>query len=249
MTDTILDAISTNDGADEYGDTASPEPETETDTPGTPGNPPAGLPEKFWDSERGELRSESLIKSYQALEQKLGTLAGRGAPDDPGDYVIKSENELFTSDPDVNSKLHAAGFSQEQAQTVYDLASEYLSPMVSDVAVEFHTQGQVDRLAQKFGGEDKWRQTAQQIKSWGQSKFLDEVFHLLAGSYDGVLTMHKMMAEGDREPGLIEGAGAGGDPLSDNGLKQMMQDPRYWRDYDPTFVDSVRAGFKRLFPD
>ncbi|MDA1089464.1 MAG: hypothetical protein O3A85_04015 [Proteobacteria bacterium] len=252
MTDTLLDAMPTNDGADEHGDTASHEPITAIDRQSTPdatSAPPPGLPDKFWDSERGELRSESLIKSYQALEQKLGALAGRGVPDSADGYDIKTENDMFASDPVVNAKLHASGFSQAQAQMVYDLAAEYLSPMVSNVASEFQTQAQVDRLVQHFGGEDKWRQTAKQIKSWGQSKFPEEVFHALSSTHEGVLTMHKMMAEGGGEPGLIEGAGNGGDNLSETGLNQMMQDPRYWRDHEPAFVGRVRDGFKRLFPE
>ncbi len=236
-------------------------------TPATPGGsethdsgdldasatPPPGLPEKFWDAERGELRADSLVKSYQALEQKLGTLAGHGVPDDANGYDIKTEDGLFTSDPKVNALLHAAGFSQEQAQTVYDLAAEYLSPMVSEVAAEFQAQSQVDRLAGHFGGEEKWRETAAQIKTWGRAKFPDEVFDALSGTYDGVLTLHKMMTEGvgegGGEPGLIEGAGSSAESESEQGLQRMMQDPRYWRDHDPAFVERIRDGFKRLFPD
>lgn len=249
MNDTLLETAPTTGGADGGADDAHLDSGTATEAPGAPNTPPPGLPEKFWDSERGELRSDSLIKSYQALEQKLGALAGRGVPDDPGGYDIKAENELFGSDPDVNARLHAAGFSQEQAQTVYDLAAEFMSPMVSDVAAEFHTHAQVDRLAQHFGGEDKWRQTAHQVKSWGRAKFPEEVFDALAGTYDGVLTMHRMMVDGGGEPGLIEGAGAGEERLSENGLQRMMQDKRYWRDHEPAFVERVRDGFKRLFPD
>ena len=44
---------------------------------GTPATPPPGLPEKFWDAERGELRADSLAKSYQALEQKPGFTVAR----------------------------------------------------------------------------------------------------------------------------------------------------------------------------
>jgi hypothetical protein len=217
--------------------------------PDAPATPPPGLPEKFWDAERGELRADSLVKSYQALEQKLGALAGHGVPDDPGGYDIKTEDGLFASDPEVNTRLHAAGFTQEQAQTVYDLAAEYLSPMVSEVAAEFQAQSQVDRLAGHFGGEKKWRETAAQIKTWGKAKFPNEVFDALSGTYDGVLTLHKMMTEGASEPGLIEGGGSSTESESEQGLQRMMRDPRYWRDHDPAFVERIRDGFKRLFPD
>ncbi len=250
MTDNLLEtAPETGAGSGPAATEASSAdlPAGTTPESGAASSSPSGLPEKFWDRERGEVRIDSLAKSYLALEQKLGALAGVGVPDSPDGYDIKMKNELFASEPDVNAKLHAAGFSQDQAQTVYDLASEFMLPMVSEVAAEFHAQSQVERLAQHFGGGKKWGEMASQLKHWGRSKFPDEVFHALSSTYEGVLTMHKMMGNG--EPGLIEGAGAGEEPLSEEGLKQMMQDPRYWRDHDPAFVERVRAGFKRLYPD
>jgi hypothetical protein len=250
MTDNLLETTqSPNAGAADVDAPATSENSTGA-TPESPGmaQSPDGLPEKFWDSELGEIRTDSLVKSYQALEQKLGALAGRATPDDPNGYEIQTDNQLFTSDPDVNARLHAAGFSQEQAQTVYDLAAEYLSPMVSEVATEFQTQSQVDRLTRHFGTEDKWRETAQQIKSWGRAKFPDEVFQALSGTYDGVLSMHRMMTEDGVEPGLIDNADGSGEALSEAGLQKMMQNPKYWRDHDSAFVSKVHDGFKRLFP-
>jgi len=248
MTDNLLAA--TPDAASGHGNHA-PAPAAAT-PPGGPKAaeatmPPAGLPEKFWDAERGQLRTESLVKSYRALEQKLGALAGGGVPDDAGGYDIKIDNQIIASDPAVNARLHAAGFTQPQAQTVYDLATEYMLPMVKEVAAEFHAQAQVERLARHFGGEDRWRQMAAQLKSWGGAKLPREVFAALSGTYEGVLAMHRMMQGG--EPGLIEGAGAGGEALSEDRLRAMMQDPRYWRDHDPAFVQQVQDGFKRLYPD
>jgi len=214
---------------------------------GVPGTIPDGLPEKFWDAERGAIRTESLVKSYRALEQRLGALAGRGVPADPGGYEIKLDSNVIASDPAVNARLHAAGFTQAQAQTVYDLASEYMLPMVNDVAAEFHAQAQIERLGRHFGGEDRWRQTATQLKSWGTAKLPKEVYAALSGTYEGVLAMHRMMRAG--EPGLIEGAGASGEALSEDSLRVLMQDPRYWRDHDPALVGRVQDGFKRLYPD
>ncbi|MCH7935751.1 MAG: hypothetical protein IH994_01505 [Proteobacteria bacterium] len=249
MTNNLLETMP-EDGAGSGAAAQPPSaipPQGEAPENGAGPTPPPGLPDKFWDQDKGEVRTDSLVKSYRSLEQKLGALAGQGVPDDAEGYDIKTENELFASDPAVNAQLHAAGFSQEQAQTVYDLAAEHMLPLVTGVASEFHAQAQIDRLAQRFGGEEKWREMAGQLKQWGRAKFPDEVFQALSSTYEGVLTMHKMMSSG--EPGLIEGAGAGDEGSSEEGLKRMMQDPRYWRDHDPSFVQRVQDGFKRLFPD
>jgi len=31
-------------------------------------------------------------------------------------------------------------------------------------------------------------------------------------------------------------------------LRQLMRDPRYWRDHDPQIVDTVSQGFRELYP-
>ncbi len=31
-------------------------------------------------------------------------------------------------------------------------------------------------------------------------------------------------------------------------LRQLMRDPRYWRDHDPQYVDMVSQGFRDLYP-
>lgn len=249
MTDDLLDAATDAGDSDSATATdANPEAADKAAPVGVPQGIPEGLPEKFWDAERGEVRTESLVKSYRALEQRLGALGGDGVPTDPGGYDITLENEIIASDPEVNARLHAAGFNQAQAQTVYDLASEYLMPMVGEVAAEFHAQGQVERLARHFGGDDKWHETAAQLKHWGGAKLPAEVFEALSGTYEGVLAMHRMM-QGGGEPGLIEGAGTGAESLNEDSLRTMMQDPRYWRDHDPALVRQVQDGFKRLYPD
>ena len=35
--------------------------------------------------------------------------------------------------------------------------------------------------------------------------------------------------------------------LTDNDLRRMMQDPKYWRDNDPEYVRKIENGFKKLY--
>ena len=60
------------------------------------------------------------------------------------------------------------------------------------------------------------------------------------------MALHRMMAGGD-EPGLVRG-GDSGDAVSEEQLRRMMSDPRYWRDHDPALTRKVRQGFERLYP-
>ena len=35
--------------------------------------------------------------------------------------------------------------------------------------------------------------------------------------------------------------------LTDNDLRNMMRDPKYWRDQDPEYVRKIENGFKKLY--
>jgi hypothetical protein len=225
-------------------------------------DPPAGVPEKFWDRDAGAIRTDALLKSYLELERKLGSTVplpadddpeGRerlrralGVPASPDDYQIEARDELVASTPEVNAKLHEAGFTQAQAQLIYDLAAEHLLPLIDAAAGELHATRDGDRLASRFGGEAAWQNLARQIKTWGEANLAEDVYRTLASSYDGVLAMHQMMQA--REPSVLQDAdGARGD-LDEASLTRLMRDPRYWRERDPALIAQVTEGFKRLFP-
>ena len=236
MTDIENDAPTTEEEAPESGRAAA---ETHMARP-------AVIPDKFWDEEAGEVRLEALAKSYGELERKLGGLAGRGVPDTAEAYEIDPGKGPIGSDPAVNARLHEAGFSQDQAQLVYELANTYLPALVGQVAGEFEARNQVDRLVRHYGGPERWRETARQLATWGREKLPGEVFEALSCTYEGVLALERMMGHG--EPFLGAGGNASGLGFSEGDLKEMMRDPRYWRERDPAVVGKVRDGFKRLFP-
>ena len=35
--------------------------------------------------------------------------------------------------------------------------------------------------------------------------------------------------------------------LSDDDLRRMMRDPKYWRDADPEYIRKIENGFKKLY--
>jgi hypothetical protein len=208
---------------------------------------PVGLPDKCWDDRGGQVRLDALIKSYVELERKLGSTPVRDVPAGPDQYQVVVKNDLLTTDADINRRLHAAGFTQQQAQLVYDLACERLMPMISELASMFEADAQIERLTQQFGGEERWREVARQIDAWGRTRLPQRVFEALSTTFEGVVAMHRMM-EGE-EPGLLRDTSAVDQGLNEASLKQLMRDPRYWKHQDPAIVDKVREGFRRLYQD
>lgn len=224
--------------------------------------PPAGVPEKFWDPEAGTIRVDALLRSYLELERKLGRslplpqgpedrearerlLAALGRPERPEEYQIRAVEGLLEPDPEINRRLHEAGFTQEQVQLVYDLALERLAPLVRELASEAEFAQAHARLVAHFGGAERWREIARELKIWGEAHLEPEVFTTLASSYHGVLALYRMMRAD--EPKLSGSSEAQEARLDAKVLDQMIRDPRYWRDRDPEFIARVTEGFKALY--
>ncbi len=201
---------------------------------------PEGLPDDFWDEEAGRVRLEELIGAYGALAS-----ADR-PPESPEGYELSPDELLGAPDGEVNRRLHAAGFTNAQAQLVYDMAAELLLPLAEQVADDLGRADRDARLAERFGGEDGWRRARRQLEGWAGGNLPPGVGEALLGSVEGVAALERLMDAG--EPGL---GGPGRPPNAAptlDGLRRLQADPRYWRDREPEAVAEVLDGYARLYP-
>lgn len=210
---------------------------------------PEGLPEKFWDAETGELRADALLKSYLALEQKLSRKEPeRETPPDSAEaYDIKLPSDLLKADPEVNKRLHDKGFTNTQVQEVYDLAAEKLVPMIVDILNDAQADRELERIVDHFGGPESWARISRQLLAFGRKNLPPAMLQSLASSYEGVLTLYKMMTDKTTLPRKDAPGRAKNATLDDAELTKMMKDPRYWRDRDPEFIARVSEGFQNLY--
>src|SRR5690606_6996825 len=111
------------------------------------------IPDKFKDAETGDLKVESLLTSYSELERKLSKMPA--PPKSPDEYCIDCKHGYFEADKELNAKLHAHGFTNEQVQIVYDLAAEKLVPLVFQLAADYNAEREIEKLVKQFGGEEK----------------------------------------------------------------------------------------------
>ncbi len=243
-------------------DTNLLQPQPPADTAGTPPFArPANLPDKFWDSGKNAVRVEALLNSYLALEKRLSNMLPEprndedrarlhralGVPATPEDYCIDCRHGLFTPDSGINARLHAAGFTPEQAQTVYDLAAEKLVPLILDIAAQFEAEREIERLEKAFGGPERWQEMSRQLAAFGRRALPPEALEGLSASYEGVMALHRMMQDGlGQGTGFADSAGIP-DAFGEKDLRKMMRDPKYWRDRDPKFVEKVTQGFRALY--
>ena len=201
------------------------------------------IPDKFKDPSTGELKIESLLTSYSELEKRLSRAPS--APKTPDEYCIDCKHGYFGVDKDLNKILHAKGFSNEQVQTVYDLAAEKMVPLVVQMAADYSAEREIEKLVKQFGGEEKWREVSRQLLAFGQKSLPADVLETLSSSYEGVMSLFRMMK--GEEPSLSTQSENIGSSQGEMELQSMMRDPKYWRDQDPSFVAKVTEGFQKLY--
>jgi hypothetical protein len=220
------------------------------------------IPEKFRDPATGQLNADSLLSAYLDLERRMGGMVrvpgeassadelaafrrALGVPDSPDGYCIECRHDLLTPHPEVNRRLHEAGFTSRQAQLVYDLAHEHVIPVIETMQSEFETRRGLDRLKDYFGGDARWNEAARQVSAWGRANLPPDIYQALAAHPEGIIAMQKMMGAG--EPAMGKAPPGAEPPLSEAELKKMMADPRYWKKRDPAWIGKVQEGFAKLY--
>lgn len=218
---------------------------------------PDNIPEKFLDKETNTVRVDALLKSYRELEKKLAAMADPanldrnkilgflGVPEKPSDYQISISHDMFTEDEAINAKLLEKGFTRDQAQFVYDLAAEYMVPLVLDIASEFEAERQLERLYAAFGGAERYGEVAKQLLAYGRKNLSPDLLSGLSSSFEGVMVLYKMMQSG--KPLAVQNADT--PSLDEGALRSMMKDPKYWREKDPAFIKKVSDGFRNVFSE
>lgn len=128
------------------------EQEDTTPTKGADGKPqrPEGVPEQFWDADKGEIRTDSVLKSWRDLRAKVSQGVER-PPEKPDAYALpKVEGlpegflggESDTLWPTIREAAHKAGISQKQLDAL-------ASPFLAAVAEQMKGQAPADPVAQE----------------------------------------------------------------------------------------------------
>jgi len=214
------------------------------------------VPEKFLN-EDGTLNTDSLLKSYNELEKKIGTMVSVpnnesdnatrerfnraiGVPEDASMYPC---DDMFDDDS-VRNKFREIGLTCSQVEQIYKIANEYLSPVLSELFdIKNETNAMIE-LKNFFGGSEKMNDALHAIEVFG-SKFLPrDAFDELCSTPQGIQGVYRMMQS--MEP-RVETQKNENENLTDEDLRRMMRDPKYWRDADPEYVRKIETGFKKLY--
>ena len=186
-------------------------------------------------------KKENVEKNIDVLDLALKTDGGEK------EYQIIIRNKFLAIDKDVNKRLRDAGFTNAQAQLVYDLAEEIMIPKIQEVVEEFRAYRELSKLENYFGGEERFDEISRQITLWAEKNVPQEIYQSLNSTYYGVIALYNMMTSD--EPKVMGKSYVSGDVITEKKLKEMLQDPKYWRDGDKDFIKKVNDGFKFLYGD
>ena len=214
------------------------------------------IPEKFLD-EKGELNTSALVKSYCELEKKIGSMISVpndesdesakqkfnhaiGVPDNANEYPT---NDLF-DDESVRNKFHEIGLTSKQVEQIYSIAEEFLQPTLKNLFELQNQTNAINELKNFFGGTEKMNDAMREINAFGEKYLPASAFEELCATSQGIQGIYKMMQS--FEPTVLTDKNAT-ENLSDDMLRDMMRDPKYWRDQDPEYVRKIENGFKKLY--
>ena len=214
------------------------------------------IPEKFLNQD-GTLNSESLIKSYTELEKKIGTMisvpnensdedAKRkfnraiGVPESASEYP---KNDLY-DDENLREQFLQIGLTKTQVEKIYNIANEYLSPIISELFSVQDESVAINELKNFFGGVDKMNDALRAINVFGERFLPHDAFDALCATPQGIQSVYKMMQS--MEPDVKTDKNETQN-LTDSDLRRMMRDPKYWRDNDVEYIRKIENGFKKLY--
>ncbi|MDR1071446.1 MAG: hypothetical protein LBL21_02285 [Rickettsiales bacterium] len=215
------------------------------------------IPEKFRNDD-GTLNAESLLKSYSELEKKIGTMVGVpadesdaeanakfrraiGAPESPDDYPACP---MFADAAEIKEKFLAIGLTKKQAESIYAMAEEFLAPVLEQIMAAASESECAAELRQLFGDDEKMRAALAEISDFAEKNLTEAAREALCSSAGGIKAIYGMMRPAEPE---IAANGRKSDKLGERELRQMMRDPKYWRDRDDEFVRKIETGFKKLY--
>lgn len=210
---------------------------------------PEWLPEKY-------NTGEDLAKAYKELESKLGTKeedirnsiieeiqseAFSDRPETAGDYQLP---ESIDESAAVDNKLlswwaeHSFenGYSQEEFEQGISMYAEAVNGSMPDIEAEAKMLG--DNADQRI-----------EAASLFANKFFPEAalpaIERMCESHEGIIALESIMEA--MKDGSFSGDTQASAGQSEQELREMMNDPRYWKDRDPHFIKQVTEGFQQIY--
>lgn len=221
---------------------------------------PDWVPEKFWDAEKGEVRTEELAKSYQELESNRSKppadekpAEGEADPDAAAKDVLKAngfEFQALATEFEENGNFKPETLAKLETTFGKELVADYVQAKQAQFAAaagDFNTQV----MAAAGGAEGYKAATAWAAQNLTPQEIAEFDAHVTSGDATraklaATALAARFEASGGKAPSLVNG---GNSPTGNGGYGSMdemsrdVDNPLYKT--DPAFRDKVDAKINR----
>ena len=222
---------------------------------------PEYIPEKFWDSERNEIKVEELGASYKALEQKLGMRTEDLVRQVQEDYENQRKSSVPESYevrlPEVPEDVEiTVDPEQELVKSWQQICRDNgLSQEVFDQGVAAFVNNEIAGLPNlqeemaKLG--DNARERIEAADLWSKKYLSTDAYDAianLASTAEGVKALEEIMSLSRSKP-LPNTNTVIDVELDERDLQSMMKDPRYWKEgmKDPAYIAKVTNLYQKKY--
>ena len=222
---------------------------------------PDYITEKFWDTERNEIKVEELGASYKALEQKLGMRTEDLVKQVQEDYENQRKSSVPESYevrlPEVPEDVEiTVDPEQELVKSWQQICKDNgLSQEVFDQGVAAFVNNEIAGLPNlqeemsKLG--DNARERIEAADLWSKKYLSTDAYDAianLASTAEGVKALEEIMNLSKSKP-LPNTNTVVDVELDERDLQSMMQDPRYWKEgmKDPAYIAKVTNLYQKKY--
>lgn len=214
------------------------------------------VPEMFWDKDSKSVNLPALLKSQADLRKKIGE---DKSPKD-GNYEVAIPEEFKGAiEIDTESTLYKSvcAFAKEHGLSQDDF-NDLVRPYIDDLATPFreakdNVKSEEQKLGQIFG--NKKQEVIERVNTFIQNSGLSKdpdvmgEIGLLTMTANGIKALNMIATAMSGNMPMANGSAGYSEQLNEDQLREMMKDPRYWREHEPSFVKKIQDGFQRLYPE
>ena len=210
---------------------------------------PEWLPEKYTSG-------EDLAKAYKELESKLG-----GKEEDIRNKLLEEiKAESFSERPESSGDYQLPESVDEELAVDNDLLKWWSEHSFENGYSQDEFKKGIEMYAQAIGGDqpDIEAESAKlgdnandriQAASMFASKFFPDdaipAIERMCETHEGIIALESVMEA--MKDGSFASTGQGNAGTSEQELREMMNDPRYWKDRDPHYIKQVTDGFQQIY--
>jgi hypothetical protein len=220
---------------------------------------PENIPEKFWNAETGEIRTDELLKSNAHLEQFVGgkkeelrdqiidELSNEADAEVPEEYALPALPEEITEEQVVENPLFDwwLDHCKENAYN-QEMFEDGINKFIN---AQGHYAPDLNQEAEKLGENANARIDA--VDAFAQSHFGADDYELLQStlgqSAQGIEILERVMQMQNQN--ISNAPTEPANRLTIDDVRQMMKDPRYFdpKERDESYVKKVDDAFQRLY--